>query len=138
MQSPKFTHPIVEEETPFTDAAFWGLTAINGSMVYIAATAAAGAVLGYGLGNRDKGGKVAAYFGLAGAIATGIYVYKTGKKVSAKLDRAEAQLEDAKKKYDKVAADLQAITGGARKSTSDVIDLVEDIASMGKKFVPSS
>jgi hypothetical protein len=71
-------------------------------------------------------------------VATGVYAYKTGKRVSAKLESAEAKLEATQKKFDKVASDLQAITGGARKSTSDVIDLVEDIASMGKRFVPSS
>ena len=134
----QFEHPVVEEKTSFSDVAFWGLTAINGTLVYVAATAVSGAVLGYGVGNREKGGKIAAYLGLAGAVATGVYAYKTGKQISAKLDRAEAQLEDAKKKYDKVASDLQAITGGARKSSSDVIDLVEDIASVGKRFVPSS
>ena len=133
-----FDHPVPREYGGASDVAFWGLTAVNASIWYIAATAVGGAVLGYALGNARRGGKVAAVLGVAGAAATAVYTYKTGQKVKAKYEKLEDELADVKKKYNKVASDLKAVTGGARNTTENVSDIIDVVADTARKFVPSS
>lgn len=117
---------------------FWGLTAVNASIWYIAATAVGGAVVGYALGNARTGGKIAAALGVAGAAATAVYGYKTGKAAKAKYEKLEDELADVKKKYNKIASDLKAVSGGARATSENVSDIIDVVADTARKFVPSS
>ena len=133
---PQFDHPI-----PYGDASstmFWGLTAVNAGIWYIAATAVGGAVLGYAMGNARRGGKVAVALGVAGAAATAVYGYKTGKAAKAKYEKLEDELADVKKKYNKIASDLKAVSGGARATSENVSDIIDVVADTARKFVPSS
>jgi hypothetical protein len=127
----------------FGDYAFFGLTAVNTTLMYVAATAAAGALVGYGMGKDPKDtGRVAAYFGLAGALVTGWYAYKQINALSAKADAFSNGLADTKQRVDSIAKDIKNVTAKTKGATDVVSDIIQnlsgtDVPPPRPKFQPS-
>lgn len=126
----------------FSDYAFFGLTAVNATLVYVAATAASGALIGYGMGKDPKdAGRVAAYFGLAGALVTGWYAYKQANVLSAKAKAFESGLVDTKRRLDSVSQDIKSVTSKTRGAADVVSDIISGLsgpdAPPRQKFQPS-
>ena len=124
------------------DYAFFGLTAVNATLVYVAATAASGAMIGYGLGKDPKdAGRVAAYFGLAGALITGWYAYKQAGGLSAKADAFQNGLADTKQRVDSIAKDIKSVTSKTKGATDVVSDIIQGLSGTDEpprpKFRPS-
>ena len=125
------------------DYAFFGLTAVNATLVYVAATAASGALIGYGMGKDPKDtGRMAAYVGLAGALITGWYAYKQVNALSEKAEAFESGLSDTKQRVDSIARDIKSVTGKARGASDVVSDIIQglsgaEVPPQRPKFQPS-
>ena len=111
------------------DYAFFGLTAVNATLVYVAATAASGALIGYGMGKDPKDtGRIAAYVGLAGALITGWYAYKQINVLSDKASKFESGLVDTKQRVDSIAKDIKSVTSKTKGATDVVSDIIQGLS----------